>query len=51
MTSGTLLPIPKIRTEWEALIAIGKVLLNCAVKTLAVHYVEMGKIILVVVSP
>lgn len=48
MASSTLLPITKIHTEWEALVAIGKVLLDSAVKALAVHYVEMRKIILVV---
>ena len=48
MASSTLLPITKIYTEWEALIAIGKVLLDCTVKALAIHYVKMRKIILVV---
>lgn len=48
MASSTLLPITKIDTEWETLIAIGKILLDCAVKALAIHYVEMCKIILVV---
>ena len=47
MASSTLLPITKIETRREALIAIGKVLRDCAVKALAVHYVEVRKIILV----
>lgn len=48
MATSTLLPITKIDTEGETLIAIGEVLLNCAVKALAIYYVEMRKIILLV---
>ena len=48
MASSTLLPITKIHTEWETLIAIGKVLLDRAVKALTIHNVEMRQIILVV---
>ena len=48
MASSTLLPITKIHTEWEALVAIGKILLDRAVKALAIHNVEMRQIILVV---
>ena len=48
MASSTLLPTTKVHTKGETLIAIGEVLLDCAVKALAIHYVEMRKIILLV---